>query len=268
MENGFIPDARKNIWWRSQRGPGPVVATAIHDGHGVRDEVREAMSLSDADRLREEDPYTGQAAETVSNHIIACRSRFEADLNRKPDDAVYRTPEMSWGLQVWNAPLPDDLVARSLDFHASFYRMMAATLDEISAHHKRFILFDIHSYNHRRKGAGAAATAQADAPDVNIGTYSMPRAYWASILDPIIEAMRDFDFNGRKLDVRENIAFKGKGELTRFVHERYPERGCAIAVEFKKFYMDEWTGIPDQAELAAMREFISYSAAAAEAALK
>ena len=62
--------------------------------------------------------------------------------------------------------------------------------------------------------------------------------------------MRAFDFNGRRLDVRENVAFQGKGELTRFVHERYPGQGCAIALEFKKFYMDEWTGEPDPAELA------------------
>jgi hypothetical protein len=60
-----------------------------------------------------------------------------------------------------------------------------------------------------------------------------------------MEEMRRFDFNGRKLDVRENVAFQGKGEQTRFVHDRYPGRGCAIALEFKKFFMDEWTGKPD-----------------------
>ena len=66
--------------------------------------------------------------------------------------------------------------------------------------------------------------------------------------------------------MRENVAFQGKGELTRFVHERYPGRGCAIALEFKKFYMDEWTGAPDPAELEAMRGFIDATAeAAAEA---
>jgi hypothetical protein len=36
--------------------------------------------------------------------------------------------------------------------------------------------------------------------------------------------------------------------------------GCAIAVEFKKFFMDEWTGEPDPAELAAMRSFVAFMA--------
>ena len=91
----------------------------------------------------------------------------------------------------------------------------------------------------------------------------MPRDQWAFLLDPLIEAMRGFDFNGRQLDVRENIAFQGKGEQTRFVHERYPGRGCAIALEFKKFFMDEWSGEPDPAELDAMRRFIAFTAATA-----
>jgi len=80
--------------------------------------------------------------------------------------------------------------------------------------------------------------------------------------------MRGFDFNGRRLDVRENVAFQGKGEQTRFVHDRYPGRGCAIELEFKKFFMDEWTGIPDPAELDAMRRFIAFVAGEAERLLK
>lgn len=267
MVYGGFQVSRDDIWWRVQRGPGPIIATAIHDGHGLRDEVRAAMALSEDDRLREEDPYTGQAVAAIANHVIAGRSRFEVDLNRESEEAIYRTPDRSWGLRVWNAPLPHSLVARSLDLHAAFYRMMGEILDEISARHERFILFDVHSYNHRRGGPDGAPIPQADAPDINIGTYSMPRAYWAPVLDPIVEAMRDFDFNGHKLDIRENVAFQGKGALTRFVHERYPERGCAIAIEFKKFYMDEWTGTPDPAALAAMGSFLSHSAGAAEAAL-
>ena len=50
-------------WWTMTRGPGPVLATAIHDGHELRPAVAEAMVLGDSDRLREEDPFTGQAVE-------------------------------------------------------------------------------------------------------------------------------------------------------------------------------------------------------------
>ncbi len=138
--------------------------------------------------------------------------------------------------------------------------MLGHYLDEIARDHERFVLLDVHSYNHRRDGPDGAASAQDKAPDINIGTFSMPREEWAFLLDPLIEAMRGFDFNGRRLDVRENIAFQGKGEQTRFVHDRYPGKACAIAIEFKKFFMDEWSGEPDPAELDAMRRLITMSA--------
>ena len=247
-------------WWTVTRGPGPVLATAIHDGHDLRPDVAKAMALPDDERLREEDPFTGQAVTGVPTNVVVHRSRFEFDLNRAADDAVYCTPEQCWGLEVWRAPPDKALIDSSLAIHAAYYRMLGSLLDDLAAEHERFVLIDVHSYNHRRKGPDGSPTPQAEAPDINIGTFSMPRDDWAFLLDPLMEEMRRFDFNGRKLDVRENVAFQGKGQQTRFVHERYPGKGCAIALEFKKFFMDEWTGEPDPAELAAMRDFVTFSA--------
>ena len=246
-----------------QRGEGPVVAAAIHDGQGLRPEVKAAMALSESDRLREEDPFTGQAVLGVPTHVIAHRSRFEADLNRESGSAVYRTPEQSWGLKVWNSELDDAIAYRSLDYHRRFYSAVGTLLDDVAADHPRFVLLDVHSYNHRRGGPEASPTPSEEAPEINIGTFSMPREQWAWLLEPLMGAMRAYDFGGRNLDVRENVAFQGKGELTRFVHERYPGQACAIAIEFKKFFMDEWSGEPDPAALAHMRGFIDHVTAAA-----
>jgi len=251
-------------WWTVQRGPGPVLATAIHDGHELRPEIADAIRLTEDERLREEDPFTGQAILDVPTHIIAHRSRFEFDLNRGSEEAIYLTREKSWGLDVWREPPPPDLVERSLALHAAYYAMLGQVLQAVADQHQRFVLIDVHSYNHRRDGPDGEAAAQDKAPDINIGTFSMPREQWAFLLDPLMEAMRSFDFNGRRLDVRENVAFQGKGEQTRYVHERYPGRGCAIALEFKKFFMDEWTGTPDPQDLIAMRRFINYTATTAE----
>lgn len=252
-------------WWTLRHGPGPVLATAIHHGHALRAEVAEAMTLADSARLREEDPFTGDAVRDVPTHILVHRSRFEVDLNRAADGAVYRDSEQCWGLEMWKAGEPSEaLVRRSLEIHAAYYRMLAQLLDDMTGRHGRVLLIDVHSYNHRRDGPEAPSTPQAEAPDVNIGTFSMPREHWAFLVDPLTEAMRSFDFNGRRLDVRENVAFQGRGEQTRFVHERYPQKGCAIALEFKKFYMDEWTGAPDTAELAEMRRLVAHVARTAE----
>lgn len=233
-------DEQLNIdrWWTVTRGPGPVLATAIHDGHILRPDVANEMILPDTDRLREEDPFTGQVVRGVPTNIVVHRSRFEFDLNRGADNAVYRTPDQAWGLRLWQAEPGRSLVEESLSIHRAYYRMLAQLLDDIADRHERFVMIDVHSYNHRREGALAEPTSQAKAPDINIGTFSMPRGDWAWLLDPLIETMRGFNFNGRHLDVRENIAFQGKGEQTRFVHERYPGQGCAIASSSRSF---SWT---------------------------
>jgi len=247
-------------WWTLQRADDAIVATAIHDGSGLRAEVAAAMVLPQQERLREEDPFTGQAILDVPTHVIPHRSRFEVDLNRAEADAVYLTPDQCWGLEVWRAPPDPRVVAESRRYHRAFYTMLADLLDRVAEAHGRFVVLDVHSYNHRRNGPGGPEMPQAEAPDINIGTHSMPRERWAFLLDPLLEAMGGFDFLGRRLDVRENVAFQGRGELARFVHSRYPETGCAIALEFKKFYMDEWTGEPDRTALPAMRGFIRRTA--------
>ena len=63
-------------------------------------------------------------------------------------------------------------------------------LDGAAMRHERFVLIDVHSYNHRRGGPRADPTPQADAPDINIGTFSMPRDHWRFLIDPLMEAMR------------------------------------------------------------------------------
>jgi N-formylglutamate amidohydrolase len=252
-------------WWTVQHGAGPIVATAIHHGHELRREVAEAIALEDSERLREEDPFTGDAVRDVPVHIVVHRSRFEFDLNRGADGAVYLGPEQCWGMKVWKqAETNESLVGRSLAIHAEYYRMLSQLLDGIAGRYERFLLIDVHSYNHRRGGPDAPPAPPEQAPDINIGTFSMPRAHWAFLVDPLIDAMRRFDCNGRRLDVRENVAFQGRGEQTRFVHQRYKRSGCAIALEIKKFYMDEWTGTPDPSELAAMRALVAHIARTAE----
>jgi hypothetical protein len=76
----------------------------------------------------------------------------------------------------------------------------------------------------------------------------MDRTYWAPIVDRFIADLRAFDYSGRRLDVRENVKFQGGG-FGRWIHATFPRRVCAISIEFKKFFMDEWTGKADLDEV-------------------
>lgn len=242
---GLKAMARANRIWRLVEGDGPLVAAAVHDGHAVRPQVENLLALGEEDRRREEDPFTGRWTEIVGNRIVATHSRFQVDLNRSRNRAVYRSPGDAWGLQVWKKDIPDETVKRSLMEYDAFYAEAARLLEKLSARFGFFFVFDLHSYNHRRSGPEGPPADPLENPEVNIGTGTMNREYWAPVVDAFIAEMRAVDYLGRRLDVRENVKFKG-GHFSRWIHETFPNTGCAVAVEFKKFFMDEWTGTLDE----------------------
>ncbi len=228
---------------------GPVVATAIHAGHAVRPEVARRLALDEATRLREEDPFTATLARVVPTWIVPVRSRFEVDLNRPREHAVYRGPDDAWDLKVWREACDEELVARSLAEYDDFYALLERVLRERERRHGRFVLLDLHSYNHRREGAEGPAADPARNPEVNVGTGTVDRARWGGLIDRFCADLAACRVRGHRLDVRENVAFMG-GELSAWVHRTFPTTGCALAIEFKKTFMDEWSGRPNDAHLA------------------
>jgi hypothetical protein len=239
-----------------ERGSGPFVSVSPHAAHSVRDSLLPLLAVDEADRLREEDPFTGLLAAVCPNRLVPRRSRFEVDFNRAARAAVYQRPEDAWGLRVWRA-LPDERsIAKSMREYRAFYGALREMLEELEQRYGKFVVLDLHSYNHRRAGPGSEPADPEVNPEVNVGTGSLDRERWGSVVDSFIDGLRSFDFLGRHLDVRENVRFQG-GHLCQWVHEQFPVTGCALAVEFKKFFMDEWTGGVDDTVLAAIHDALA-----------
>ena len=223
-------------------GDGPIIATAIHDGHGLREDCVGCMALDEATRLREEDPHTARIAARVPTRLVVTRSRFEVDLNRPRDKAVYACAEDAWGLDVWRDGPAPELVQRSLAQYDEFYATLERVLRDRERRYGKFVVLDVHSYNHCRDGVGCAADPEKN-PEVNVGTGSVDRARWGTLVDNF---MRELSAHG--LDVRENVKFQG-GHMSRWVHQTFPTTGVALALEFKKTFMNEWTGEVDDARV-------------------
>ena len=235
----------ENVIWKAYEGNGPLVTTAIHDGHLLRKEVADIMALSDADRLREEDPFTSHWTTIGDTRIIGLRSRFEIDLNRPREKAVYINPEDAWGLNVWKTKPSAEIIASSLVEYDAFYSEVKRIFSHLKEEFQHFVIFDLHTYNHRREGPNGPLADPELNPEVNIGTGTMDRERWAPLVDRFINDLQAYDFRGRSLDVRENIKFRG-GQFSRWIHTTFPESACSLAIEFKKFFMDEWSGEPEQ----------------------
>ena len=86
---------------------------------------------------------------------------------------------------------------------------------------------------------------------MNVGTGTMVREQWAPLVDRLIHDLGAADVLGGRLDVRENMRFRG-GKWSRWIHETFPDSGCALTLEFKKTFMDEWTGEADPERMKAV----------------
>ena len=164
---------------------------------------------------------------------------------------MYQTPEDAWGLELWRETPPAEEIERSRDLYDDFYFEFGRRLDAL-AERGPFVVLDLHSYNHRRDGADEPPAPDATNPEVNVGTGALDRARWSRVVDRFLETLAAQEVRGRRLDVRENVRFRG-GELCRWVDRRYRGRGCALAIEFKKVFMDEWTGELDERHLEELR---------------
>lgn len=250
-------------------GPGLLVAAALHDGHAAHPETLRHFALDEAERRREEDPFTAELTDVAETRFIGKRTRFEVDLNRPPEHAVYRTPEDSWGLNVWRGTPPQSVYRRSMSIYEDFYASAEAVLQDKIDTHGAVVVYDIHSYNHRRGGPDGPAADLRENPEVNIGTGSLHRDRWGPFVDQFMALLREGARQAglADLDVRENVKFQG-GYFPRWVHKRFGDLACVLAIEFKKTFMDEWTGTLDEAHFARLHAALAHTVPGVYAALE
>ncbi|NGM62204.1 N-formylglutamate amidohydrolase [Sphingobacterium sp. SGG-5] len=217
----------------------PFWAFAIHDGHHIHPEIEPYLAIDEETRLREEDPYTAILAELPFNRFVSATSRFQLDINRSKQDAIYLQPEQAWGLKVWENGLPQKWVDRLYTSYDDIFRSIDTAIQETIDKYGYFVVYDIHSYNAKRGGAQAPIDHLHN-PQINIGTvHNHPK--WSILTSLFIEALERKQAGVATFDVRENINFKG-GYLSQYINTRYGNKGCVFSIEFRKDFMDEWTG--------------------------
>jgi hypothetical protein len=68
---------------------------------------------------------------------------------------VYRRPNEAFGPNVWKREVQPDEIEESRRIHDDFYAALSTHLDRLAAD-GRFLVLDVHSYNHRRRGRSRA----------------------------------------------------------------------------------------------------------------
>jgi N-formylglutamate deformylase len=239
--------------WDIVVGEGPVIATAIHDGHAVRDALLPHMEIDEEQRMREEDPMTGVLASVGDTRIQVRTSRFQVDLNRPRERAISTDPADTWGLKVWRGPLPQDQLEESLAIHDRFYAMVRELVESKLARWGCLLVLDIHSYNHRRDGADAPPADQDGNPDIDLGVTTLDRDLWGDVVERFADTLRSNRAGGREPDVRENVRYPDGGHFPEWLYATFGADVCTITLEYKKIYMDEWTAQADIAVIEDLR---------------
>lgn len=228
----------------------PIWAFALHDGHHLDASLAPLANITSDERLREEDPFTGLLADIGINRLIIQSSRFQLDLNRNIEDAIYIHPSQAWNLKVWKTPPASPVLDALHDRYFYIRKLISTFLEETIRRHGHFVILDIHSYNARRAGKEVAIDTKSN-PQLNIGTVHN-RDMWKPLIKSIIAHLQTKKLYNNPLDVRENIKFKG-GHMSEWINAQYGKYGCVLSLEFRKDFMDEWTGKPDLKKIEELR---------------
>ncbi len=204
------------------------VCAAVHDGHQFRKELWEYCLHSEYDRWYEEDPATRQMVQSHPIVIAGCDSRFEYDLNRSPEIAVY---EDAWGKKLWKTPLPAEVKRRSLEKHHNFYKVVQALISKIESKHGAAIVYDMHSYNWRRW--------DREVPIINLGTKNIDHTKYDAFAQSWCTALSNIKLpHIEKTSAAINDTFQGNGYFLKYITSNF-KNTLVLATEFSKIYCDE-----------------------------
>lgn len=208
----------------------PYVCTAIHNGHNFRTELLDKIHHSDYDRWYEEDPATADFISSMPILLIGNDSRFEYDLNRSPDKAVY---EDAWGKPVWKTPLKEEEKQRSLEKHHNFYRVVNALISRLEKKFKACVVYDMHSYNYVRH--------QRPTPVFNIGMKLADNKRFQKIIAHFEKELSQIQIPHVETTVANTDIFEGMGYLSAYINSTF-KNTLVFPTEVKKVYCNEENG--------------------------
>jgi len=210
----------------------PYICGAVHDGHQFRKSLWENCLHTEYDRWYEEDPCTKEMIQSHPIVIAGCDSRFEYDLNRTPETAIYND---AWGKQLWKKPLKKDERNESLQKHANFYEVVHTLVNQIESKYGKALVFDMHSYNWKRW--------DRTVPTWNLGIANIDNDRFGDLAASWSRKLGTMKLpNGIDSSSKINDTFQGNGFFLKYITQNF-KNTLVLATEIAKVYGDEYTGI-------------------------
>lgn len=208
----------------------PFVSAAIHAGSKLRKNLKDKIIHNDYERWYEEDPHTDTFISSMPLTIVGLDSRFEYDLNRNPENCVYKD---AWGKKVWKKQLTKSLIKESLQKYTDFYRVIDALITVLEKKYNGCIIYDIHSYNFLRH--------EDKLPVFNLGTENINQLKFKDTINFWIKNLESIELRSIENTTKQNGPFKGNGYFLIHISEKF-KNTLVLATEIKKIYCNESNG--------------------------
>lgn len=210
----------------------PYLCGAVHNGHQFRRSLWENCLHTEYERWYEEDPCTKAMVQSMPIVLAGCDSRFEYDLNRSPDGAIYTD---AWGKQLWREPLSKEEYDTSLEKHRRFYEVVHALVRTLESQFGKLIVFDMHSYNWVRW--------DREVPTWNLGTSNIDNERYGRFVEAWRQKLEGMKLpDGIQSTAKINDTFQGNGFFLRYITGSF-KNTLVLATEIAKVYCDELSGI-------------------------
>ncbi|RIV68655.1 N-formylglutamate amidohydrolase [Flagellimonas aequoris] len=210
----------------------PYVCGAVHDGHQFRKSLWDNCTHTQYERWYEEDPCTKAMVQSHPIVIAGCDSRFEYDLNRPPETAVYKD---AWGKELWKEPLLEKEKQISLNKHLNFYRVVKVLIEKLESKYPKILVFDMHSYNWKRW--------DREVPVWNLGTININNNRFGALVEQWRERLENMVLPiEMQTTAKINDTFQGNGYFLKYITRNF-DNTLVLATEISKVYCDEHTGI-------------------------
>ena len=206
----------------------PYICGAVHDGDQFRKELWENCLHTQYERWYEEDPETKNMVLSHPILIAGRDSRFEYDLNRIPEEAVFDT---AWGKQLWKKPLTKEEKEKSLTKHIAFFKVTHALIKKIEDKFGVAIVYDMHSYNWQRW--------DREVPTWNLGTSNIDNDRFGEDIESWRQSLSEIKLpNNIKSSAAINNTFFGNGYFLKYITKNF-KNTLVLATEIAKVYCDE-----------------------------
>jgi len=204
------------------------VCAAVHNGNQFRKELWNNCIHTQYERWYEEDPATKTMIQSHPIVIAGIDSRFEYDLNRPPEAAIY---DDAWKKKLWRSSLSKETKQKSLSKHHNFYKVVHALIQKIESLFEVAIVYDMHSYNWMRW--------DREVPTWNLGTSNVDENRFGVDIESWREILEKTPFNNGIVSTSKiNDTFQGNGYFLKYITQNF-KNTLVLATEVAKVYCHE-----------------------------